>query len=296
MIRIEGRAISPMGFGVGVPGHISAEKRLVLGPDQQVMYHETDSYCHLRPEDGSFVEDCRRVEIDLPLSYPFGQGLSDNFVSIEREGDTLRISKTYGSQSDGIVETYQASGSLTLTTPKWTNPPEGERIVDVYGSGYYVRKAGSEDWIEVDGASEEIYLGAGDSIRGGDTPLTMIWLESSIFGEGNCLRMSGRATLVLPTAEEPTVLDLVVGRIRSEIKAIRAGKFMIRTPVLVTSRRGPDVLPEKLVGRPGQPKNRLDELGVNVSSLVRKSVGLWINACYALMFHVAALFPALRET
>lgn len=228
---------------MGVPGHISAEKRLVLGPDQQVMYHETDSYCHLRPEDGSFVEDCRRVEIDLPLSYPFGQGLSDNFVSIEREGDTLRISKTYGSQSDGIVETYQASGSLTLTTPKWTNPPEGERIVDVYGSGYYVRKAGSEDWIEVDGASEEIYLGAGDSIRGGDTPLTMIWLESSIFGEGNRVYVSGGASLVLPKREEPTVLDLVVGRIRSVIKSLKPkAKFEIRTPVCVTSPRGTDYL------------------------------------------------------
>ncbi len=127
--------------------------------------------------------------------------------------------------------------------PRWTNPPVEDRVAAVSGSGYYVRKAGSEDWVKVDGPSEEIYLGAGDSIRGGDAPATIVWLESSIFGEGNRVYVSGGASLVLPKREEPTVLDLVVGRIRSVIKSLKPkAKFEIRTPVCVTSPRGTDYL------------------------------------------------------
>jgi len=153
-------------------------------------------------------------------------------------------------EREGHPDEYVRANPVHITllpklgfTPKWTNPPEGDRVAAVSGSGYCVRKAGSEDWIEVGGASEETYLGAGDGIRGGDTPVTITWLESSTFGEGNRLHICGGATLVLPRAEEPTILDLVVGRIRSVIKALKAKtKFEVRTPVCVTSPRGTDYL------------------------------------------------------
>jgi len=366
LIRIKSHTMSPMEFDVGVHGYISAENRLVLLPDEQVMYRRTEVYCFLHEEDGSLVEkDQQQLEKDEPLCYPFGQGLDDNFVSVEKEGDTLGISKAYEFGTDGIIETYQASGSLALisgTTPPtatahsptlWvsrydeyyssqqnvtitvngysgevyfrfeTDPSFGESseiiegfqlsldaphvvvsgqaTVDVSvsiedrlkrgpseynqilpldvvlkpivvlgqeghpygyvranqvhisllgpwlagasGNGYYVREADSEGWETTDETSDEIYLGAGDSIRGGGTPVTITWLESSIFGEGNRLHMSGNATLVLPRAEEPTILDLIVGTIRSAVKSLKPEtKFEIRTPVCILGVRGTDYL------------------------------------------------------
>lgn len=387
LIRIKSHTMSPMEFDVGVHGYISAEKRLVLLPDEQITYRRTEVYCFLREEDGFLVEEHQQqIDKDEPLCYPFGQGLSEegNFVSIEKEGDTLGISKTFESGTDGIIETYQASGSLTLVsgatlptatahspgvwastydeyyssqqnvtitvngysgeayfrfetdpsfgvyneiiegfqlsldgphvivsgqtvdvlvsiedrlkrgpseynqilpldvvlkpvvvlegagypyeyvranplhimlcpkwgyTTEWTNPPEGNRVAGTSGSGYYVRKAGSEDWVRIGETPDEIYLGAGDSIRGSRTPVAMTWLESSIFGEGNRLDMSGDATLVLPRAEDPTILDLVAGRIRSVIKALRpTTKFEIRTAVCILGVRGTDYLVDAEVG------------------------------------------------